>query len=39
MEETQKLRDYKYLCNEQLASKLKGLLAEKAHQKVPGRGI
>lgn len=27
-EETRKLRDYKYLCNEQLASKLKGLLAE-----------
>jgi TonB-dependent SusC/RagA subfamily outer membrane receptor len=28
-EEAQCLRDYKYLCNEQLASKLKGLLAEK----------
>ncbi len=28
-EEAQRLRDYKYLCNEQLASKLKGLLAEK----------
>lgn len=27
--ETDKLRDYKYLCNEQLASKLKGLLMEK----------
>ena len=29
MEEAQRLREYKYLCNEQLASKLKGLLAEK----------
>lgn len=29
MEETDKLRTYKYLCNEQLASKLKGLLMEK----------
>jgi len=28
-EEAQRLREYKYLCNEQLASKLKGLLAEK----------
>jgi len=28
-DEAQHLRDYKYLCNEQLASKLKGLLAEK----------
>lgn len=28
-EEAMKLREYKYLCNEQLASKLKGLLAEK----------
>lgn len=28
-DEARKLRDYKYLCNEQLASKLKGLLAEK----------
>ncbi|AMR32131.1 hypothetical protein A0256_12205 [Mucilaginibacter sp. PAMC 26640] len=28
-EEARKLRDYKYLCNEQLASKLKGLLSEK----------
>ncbi|MBB5397707.1 carboxypeptidase-like regulatory domain-containing protein [Mucilaginibacter sp. AK015] len=28
-EEATKLREYKYLCNEQLASKLKGLLAEK----------
>ncbi|RFZ85492.1 hypothetical protein DYU05_07810 [Mucilaginibacter terrenus] len=28
-EEARKLREYKYLCNEQLASKLKGLLAEK----------
>ncbi|RCH56360.1 hypothetical protein DJ568_00425 [Mucilaginibacter hurinus] len=27
--ETSQLRDYKYLCNEQLASKLKGLMAEK----------
>jgi TonB-dependent SusC/RagA subfamily outer membrane receptor len=29
MEETGRLRDYRYLCNEQLASKLKGLLVEK----------
>jgi len=29
IEETGRLRDYKYLCNEQLASKLKGLLVEK----------
>jgi TonB-dependent SusC/RagA subfamily outer membrane receptor len=29
VEETDRLRDYKYLCNEQLASKLKGLLVEK----------
>jgi len=28
-EEAQHLREYKYLCNEQLASKLKGLLAER----------
>lgn len=28
-EEAKHLRDYKYLCNEQLASKLKGLLIEK----------
>ncbi|TFF36016.1 alpha-2-macroglobulin family protein [Mucilaginibacter psychrotolerans] len=28
-EEAKRLREYKYLCNEQLASKLKGLLAEK----------
>lgn len=28
-EEAKHLREYKYLCNEQLASKLKGLLAEK----------
>ncbi|WP_394339447.1 alpha-2-macroglobulin family protein [Mucilaginibacter auburnensis] len=28
-EETRRLRDYVYQCNEQLASKLKGLLAEK----------
>ncbi|WP_426589233.1 carboxypeptidase-like regulatory domain-containing protein [Mucilaginibacter sp. R-33] len=28
-EETRKLREYKYLCNEQLASKLKGLLMER----------
>jgi TonB-dependent SusC/RagA subfamily outer membrane receptor len=33
MEETRKLRDYKYLCNEQLASKLKGLLTEKRIKK------
>ncbi|MBB6110151.1 TonB-dependent outer membrane receptor, SusC/RagA subfamily, signature region [Mucilaginibacter lappiensis] len=36
MEETQKLRDYKYLCNEQLASKLKGLLTEKRIKKFLG---
>jgi TonB-dependent SusC/RagA subfamily outer membrane receptor len=29
LNEAEKLRDYKYLCNEQLASKLKGLLVEK----------
>lgn len=29
MEEARKLREYKYLCNEQLASKLEGLLTEK----------
>lgn len=29
IEETDRLRDYEYLCNEQLASKLKGLLVEK----------
>jgi TonB-dependent SusC/RagA subfamily outer membrane receptor len=29
LDETRHLRDYEYLCNEQLASKLKGLLAEK----------
>ncbi|MBE9586794.1 carboxypeptidase-like regulatory domain-containing protein [Mucilaginibacter sp. JRF] len=29
IEETDKLREYRYLCNEQLASKLKGLLGEK----------
>lgn len=28
-QETEKLRQYKYLCNEQLASKLKGLLTQK----------
>ncbi|MBD1366375.1 carboxypeptidase-like regulatory domain-containing protein [Mucilaginibacter sp. ZT4R22] len=28
-EEARRLREYKYLCNEQLTSKLKGLLAEK----------
>ncbi|OOQ56832.1 alpha-2-macroglobulin family protein [Mucilaginibacter pedocola] len=28
-EEAKRLREYKYLCNEQLASKLKGLLSEK----------
>lgn len=28
-EEARRLREYKYLCNEQLASKLKGLLSEK----------
>lgn len=36
MEETQKLRDYKYLCNEQLASKLKGLLSERRIKKFLG---
>lgn len=36
-EEAQRLRDYKYLCNEQLASKLKGLLAEKRIQTYLGR--
>ncbi|MEP6613916.1 MAG: alpha-2-macroglobulin family protein, partial [Mucilaginibacter sp.] len=36
MEETQKLRTYKYLCNEQLASKLKGLLMEKRIKKFLG---
>ncbi|RXF67640.1 carboxypeptidase-like regulatory domain-containing protein [Arcticibacter tournemirensis] len=29
LEETNRLRKYEYLCNEQIASKLKGLLAEK----------
>ncbi|RYZ96297.1 MAG: hypothetical protein EOP47_24155, partial [Sphingobacteriaceae bacterium] len=29
IEETNRLRDYRYLCNEQLASKLKGLMVEK----------
>ncbi|WP_207424775.1 carboxypeptidase-like regulatory domain-containing protein [Desertivirga brevis] len=29
MEETERLRNYQYLCNEQLASKLKGLLVQK----------
>jgi hypothetical protein len=29
LDETEHLRNYEYLCNEQLASKLKGLLAEK----------
>lgn len=29
IDETNRLRDYEYLCNEQLASKLKGLLVEK----------
>ncbi|NNU33201.1 hypothetical protein HK413_01640 [Mucilaginibacter sp. S1162] len=29
LDETEHLRDYEYLCNEQLASKLKGLLTEK----------
>ncbi len=29
IDETDRLRDYEYLCNEQLASKLKGLLVEK----------
>jgi TonB-dependent SusC/RagA subfamily outer membrane receptor len=35
-EETRKLREYKYLCNEQLASKLKGLLAERRIKKFLG---
>lgn len=34
--ETERLRDYKYLCNEQLASKLKGLLMEKRVKKFLG---
>ncbi|MDB5013160.1 MAG: hypothetical protein JWQ25_1362, partial [Daejeonella sp.] len=33
LEETEKLRNYEYLCNEQLASKLKGLLAQKRIKK------
>jgi hypothetical protein len=37
-EETRKLREYKYLCNEQLASKLKGLLRN-VDQKIFGRRI
>ncbi|WP_184550399.1 carboxypeptidase-like regulatory domain-containing protein [Mucilaginibacter sp. FT3.2] len=36
IEETSKLREYKYLCNEQLASKLKGLLAEQRIKKFLG---
>ncbi|MCO5946986.1 alpha-2-macroglobulin family protein [Mucilaginibacter flavidus] len=36
MAETEKLRTYKYLCNEQLASKLKGLLMEKRIKKFLG---
>ncbi|WP_114940245.1 alpha-2-macroglobulin family protein [Mucilaginibacter endophyticus] len=35
-EETRKLREYKYLCNEQLASKLKGLLMERRIKKFMG---
>ncbi|MDB5149848.1 MAG: hypothetical protein JWQ57_3868, partial [Mucilaginibacter sp.] len=35
-EETRKLREYKYLCNEQLASKLKGLLMERHIKKFLG---
>jgi TonB-dependent SusC/RagA subfamily outer membrane receptor len=35
-EEAKYLRQYKYLCNEQLASKLKGLLAEKRIDKYLG---
>ncbi|GAA3972886.1 carboxypeptidase-like regulatory domain-containing protein [Mucilaginibacter dorajii] len=35
-EESRKLREYKYLCNEQLASKLKGLLAERQIKKFLG---
>lgn len=33
LEETDKLREYRYLCNEQLASKLKGLLSEERIKK------
>lgn len=33
IEETDKLREYRYLCNEQLASKLKGLLSEERIRK------
>ncbi|MDN3580259.1 carboxypeptidase-like regulatory domain-containing protein [Mucilaginibacter flavus] len=36
IEESRKLREYKYLCNEQLASKLKGLLAERRIKKFLG---
>jgi TonB-dependent SusC/RagA subfamily outer membrane receptor len=36
IEESRKLREYKYLCNEQLASKLKGLLAERRIKKFMG---
>ncbi|MES2113172.1 MAG: carboxypeptidase-like regulatory domain-containing protein [Bacteroidota bacterium] len=36
LSETEKLRNYKYLCNEQLASKLKGLLMEKHIKKFLG---
>ncbi|WP_394771831.1 carboxypeptidase-like regulatory domain-containing protein [Mucilaginibacter sp.] len=36
MAETEKLRAYKYLCNEQLASKLKGLLMQKRIKKFLG---
>lgn len=36
IEEARKLREYKYLCNEQLASKLKGLLMERHIKKFLG---
>lgn len=36
IDEVKRLRDYEYLCNEQLASKLKGLLVEKRIRKYQG---
>ncbi|AYL94768.1 carboxypeptidase-like regulatory domain-containing protein [Mucilaginibacter celer] len=38
-EETRKLREYKYLCNEQLASKLKGLIMERHIKKFLGENF
>lgn len=37
LQETQKLHAYKYLCNEQLASKIQGLLAERQVQALFGK--